>query len=151
MKKRIKYSLISLGIVIVLFFTVGGYLIDKYYHESVRSKPIMYCYQTYFGPPNSVLIITDLEFKNELIEYYDKMSKGDNPTFDIPLKTLPQFEPVYVMGYSNDSLLADVVSYYDRGIENEGSYLRGWVDVKTLHKTPLRFQNDSTPTKTIIN
>ena len=49
---------------------------------------------------------------------------------------MPQFTPVYVMGYTSDSLLADVVSYYDRGARHGGSYTRGWVYAETLHINP---------------
>jgi len=136
MKKITKNILIGVGVFFVLFFTVGGYFINKYYNEDVKSHPKMYCYQTFYGPANTVLMIENLKYRDAYVEFYDKVANGENPTFDFPLKTMPQYSPVYVMGYTDDGVLADVVSYYDRGISNGGSYLRGWVYAKTLHKDP---------------
>lgn len=135
MKKRTKI-IVSVVIFIGFFFLVGGYFINKFYHEGVKSNPVKYCYQTYFGPANSVIVLEDLDYKEAYLKYYSELSKGANPSFDFPLKTLPQYEPVYVMGYSEDGLLADVVSYYDRGSYFGGSYLRGWVYSETLHDNP---------------
>jgi len=64
--------------------------------------------------------------------------KGENPIFNFPLKTLPQCEPVYVIGFSKDSLLAKVVSYYDYGAMRGGNFTKGWVYAKCLHKEPPR-------------
>lgn len=136
MKKLNKYLLIVASVTFVLFFLVGGYLINHYYHQDVKSHPQMYCYQTFYGPPNSVLIIESLEYEDDYIEYYNKVAEGENPLFYFPLKTMPQYSPVYVVDYTKDSLLANVVSYYDRGAKFGGSFTKGWVLTKTLHKTP---------------
>jgi uncharacterized protein YneF (UPF0154 family) len=119
-----------------LLFVSGSYFLNKYYHKDIKSNPQMYAYQTYWGPPNPVLLIEDLDFKDSLILYYKKVEKGENPYFNFPLKTLPITYPVYVLGYTEDNLLAEVVSYYDRGKRTGGSYLRGYVYSKTLHKDP---------------
>ena len=50
---------------------------------------------------------------------------------------MPQYNPVYVLGYTKDSLLAEVVSYYDRGAYFGGSYTQGWVYANALHKKPF--------------
>lgn len=84
------------------------------------------------------MIIEDLSYKDALIEYYQLMENGKNPAFNFPLKTLPQFEPVYVVGYTDDSLLVEVVSYYDRGKYDGGSYLKGYVYYKTIHDEPAK-------------
>ncbi len=136
MKKKIKKILIGVGIFFVLFFTVGGYFINKYYNGYVKSQPEMYCYQTYYGPPNSVMIIESLEYKDAYVEYYSKVAQGENPTFDFPLKTMPQYSPVHVLEYTSDSLLAKVVSYYDNGAKFGGSFTKGWVYAETLHENP---------------
>ncbi len=127
---------IGIGAFFVLFFGVGGSLFNKYYHENVRSKPEMYCYETYYGPANPVLIIESRRYKDEYIKFYNQVSKGANPTFNFPIKTMPISYPVYVMGYTKDSLLANVVSYYDRGPKFGGSYTRGWIYADCLHENP---------------
>lgn len=136
MKKYSTSLIIFFSIAFILFFTVGGYIINKTHHENVKQQPQMYCYQTYFGPPNSVLIIESLKYRNDYINYYEKVSDGENPSFNFPLKSLPLYSPVYVLGYTNDSLLVDVVSYYDRGARKGGSYTRGWVYAETIHINP---------------
>jgi hypothetical protein len=136
MKKKTKNILIGVSVFIVLFFTVGGHFINKYYHKDVKSHPQMYCYETFYGPANSVLLIDKLSYKNQYLNHYYDVEKGLNPVIDFPLKTMPQNTPVYVMGYSEDGLLADVVSYYDRGANLGGSFTRAWVYAKTLHKDP---------------
>ncbi len=65
---------------------------------------------------------------------YKQVEKGENPTFNFPLKTLPQYDPIYVVGYTEDSLLAEVISYYDYGARRGGSFTKGWVYAKCLHK-----------------
>jgi hypothetical protein len=129
----------------IIVFVIGTLIVFKYgelsskeYESAIKSHPKMYAYQTYWGPPNSVFIIVDLKYKDQLVKYYDRASNGENPIFNFPLKTLPQHDPVYVIGYTSDSLLAEVVSYYDRGRPFGGNYLRGYVYAKTLHDKPYQ-------------
>ena len=140
MEKQIKKVLLSVGVFLIIFLVVGGYFINKYYNKDVINHPEMYCYEYFRGTdkPVSVLIIEDLDLKKQYLKYYQELGKGKEPYLpdDIPLKGLPQYSPVYVMGYTQDSLLAEVVSYYDRGVRLGGSYTRGWVYAKTLHKNP---------------
>lgn len=133
-----KKVIIIIAIVVGLGFLVGGHFFNKWYHRHVKSHPQMYAYQIYLGPSNPILIIEKDKYKDALIAYYDKREADpqSNPPIGVPLKTLPMYDPVYVMGYSPDSLLADVVSYYDRGAYFGGSYLRGWVYAKCLHPAP---------------
>jgi len=145
MKKMMYVLFVFLG----LFFIIGAHFFNKAYHKNVKSKPIMYCYENFRGldKPISVLIIKDLDLKNNYIDYYKKLEFGEEPFLhdDIPLKTMPQFRPVYVMGYTKDSLMADVVSYYNRGVKFGGGYTRGWVYAKTLHKaSPTRIKGNGT-------
>jgi len=140
MKKRTKIILLIVGIFIILFFSVGSHFINKYYHKNVKDHPKMYCYEYFRGTdkPVSVLIIEDLKLKEHYLQYYQELEAGTEPYLhnDIPLKGMQQYSPVYVMGYTEDGLLAEVVSYYDRGVRLGGSYTRGWVYAKTLHKNP---------------
>jgi len=98
----------------------------------------MYCYEYFRGTnkPVSVLIIEDLDLKKQYLKYYRELEMGKEPYLhnDIPLKGIPQYTPVYVLEYTEDSLLAKVVSYYDRGAKFGGSFTKGWVYAKTLHK-----------------
>ena len=97
----------------------------------------MYAYQYYKGStkPAAVLLIKDLKYRDEYISYYKAVLKGENPTLSgkFPLIGLPQYSPLYVIGYTKDSLLAEVVSYHDRGGYFGGNYLKGWVFAKALH------------------
>ncbi|WP_417602434.1 hypothetical protein [Owenweeksia hongkongensis] len=137
----IKKALIIIGVLSVLFFTVGAYFINKHWHIYVKEQPKMYVYDIFRGTSKSVsvIIIEDKELKEPYLEYYNSLQNGIEPILDdrIPLKGLPQYDPVYVLGYTNDSLLAEIVSYYDRGARFGGSYLQGWVYSKTLHKEPF--------------
>lgn len=134
MTKAIKIILVVVFISMLLI-GVGGYFINKNHQKKVRSQPKKYCYQTFYGPANPVLMIRDLEFKEEYIKYYRNVESNNKAYFNFPLKTLPISFPVYVMSYSKDSVLANVVSYNDGGFEF-GGYIRGWVYAKTLHENP---------------
>jgi hypothetical protein len=136
LKKKTKKYLIGIAFIFILFFTIGGHFINKYYHKDVKNKPKMYVYHTFYGPKNPVLIIENLKYKENYVQFYKKVSQGKNPTFDFPLKTLPTNHPVYLIEFTSDSLLAKVVSYYDYGIMRGGDFTKGWVYAKCLHKEP---------------
>lgn len=130
-------------IVGILFLLIIGsfFLIHHFnnkYHEDVKQHPQKYCFQLYLGAPNPILIVETEKYQQPLIDYYNKREKDplSNPGLGVPLKTLSMYDPVYVMGYTKDSLLADIVSYKDRGRLGGGSYLRGWVYAKLLHDNP---------------
>jgi hypothetical protein len=101
--------------ILIVVFGIGAPLYNRWYHEDVKKHPIGYAYQTYLGPPNSVLVIEDLDYKDSLIKYYEEMEDGKHPVFNFPLKTLPQNHPVYIVGYTDDSLLVKVISYIIEG------------------------------------
>lgn len=132
MNRRTTVIAISIGI----FFVLGSYYFSKFYRKNVLSKPIYYCYDSFGTVINSALVIEDLYYKDSLIKYYNQAKKGINPIFNFPLKTLPQFEPVYLLEFSVDSTIAYVVSFYDRGAANGGSFNKYYVDSRTLHKNP---------------
>lgn len=136
MKKQTQNIITGLIIFFILFFTVGGHFINKYYNEYIRSHPQMYCYQNYFGATNPVLVINNLKHKDKYIEYYNELSKGINPYIEFRFITFPTNDPVYVIEYTADSLLAKVVSYYNRGPKFGGSFNKGWVYAATLHENP---------------
>ncbi|MFP5470930.1 MAG: hypothetical protein ACLGGV_04985 [Bacteroidia bacterium] len=133
-----KKKLILYIVILSVAFIVGSYLFNNWYHKNIKTQPKAYIYQTYFGPVNSALIIEDLKYKNNLINYYETIKKNPdtNVAIGVPLKTLPQFEPVYILGYSKDSLLVEVVSYYDYGRLRGGSFTKGWVFNGCVHKHP---------------
>jgi len=87
----------------------------------------------------SVILIEDLDLKKDYLYYYHQLKSGTEPVLPnpIPLKGLPQYTPVYVMGYTKDSVLADVVSFYDYGNKRGGSYTRGWVLAECLDDEPF--------------
>ncbi len=137
----LKKILITLTILILISLGVGGHFYNKYWHEMVRSQPQKYAYDVIRGndTPVSVLIIEDIDLKEPYLNYYYKLESGVEPFLDdrIPLKGLPQYDPVYVINYTKDSLLAEVVSYYNRGAYLGGSYTQGWVYTKNLHEKPF--------------
>lgn len=140
MKEQTKKIYIWIGSFFALFFTVGGHFINKYYNDYVKSQPKMYCYEYFRGTsePVSVIIIENLSRKDEYIEYYKKIQMGESATLNnsFPIKGIAQYHPVYVLKYSEDSLLAKVVSYYDYGARRGGSFTKGWVYAKCLHIKP---------------
>ena len=78
------------------------------------------------------------------LDYYQTREKDPKTDMYInfPLKGLASSERVYIIGYEKDSLLAEVVSYYDYGPRLGGSYTRGWVYAKNLHeKGPLEYDS----------
>lgn len=136
-KKKI---IILILVVIGLGFLAGGHFYNKWYHKNVKSHPKKYCYEYFRGTekPVSVLIIDNLNLKDPYLEYYRELELGKEPYLhnDIPLKGLPQYDPVYVIEFTKDSLLAKVISYYDYGSIRGGSFTKGWVYAKCLHQAP---------------
>lgn len=128
-------NILCLSVLIGLIFLVGGYFLSSHYHQKIRVSPVTYIYEGFSGSVNSALIIQDYDYKNEIIEYYNIVEKNPKatPKIKFPLKTLPQYEIAYVLDFSNDSSLVEIVSYYNRGAFDGGGYLRGWVDKRTLH------------------
>ena len=124
---------------------IGMAYYDKWYHDKLEKSPQMYVYETYMGPANPVFIINDLNYKKELIAYYEYAEKNNEySSFNFPLKTLSPVYPVYVVGYTEDSLLASIVCLEDRG-PHLGNYTEGYVYYKTLHS--LLPPQNNTPRK----
>ena len=96
----------------------------------------MYCYEQYDkNVVNPVLYVEKRRYVDSLIAYYQKMEHGNmTPMFNFPINSMPYDTCVYVIGYERDSLIAEVVCYYDWG--KTGSYRRGYVYRNTLHLNP---------------
>jgi hypothetical protein len=67
-------KIIIIALLGIVFF-ISAHIYNVRYHEKVRKSPIKYVYQTYWGPPNSVLIIDDLKYGDALMAYYDEIEK----------------------------------------------------------------------------
>lgn len=134
MNRSVKFAL--LGIILVLIvWNVVGYLIKRsYYNTSILHKKA-YCYQTYWGPVNPVLIVMHESDIDSLVQYYQKIENGDsNPVFNFPPLSLPLDTCVYILEYSKDSVVAKVICFDNWG--KEGTFVKGYVYAKTLHDIP---------------
>ena len=120
----------------ILFITCM-YIYALYGIEKIKSSPKKFVYETLSGPANPVLFITSRSYEDEYVEYYERVKKDDkNASFNFPLKTFPQNDPVYILSYSEDKRLVKVVSFYNRGKFFGGSYNEGYVLSEFLHETP---------------
>lgn len=137
MKIKQKYLWLFPVVLILIGILLGLY--SESYHKNIKKHPKMFCYDDFRGHNyiTSTIYIETINLRRKYISYYEQLMKGNEPYLDndIPLNGLPIYVPVYVLGFSEDSLLAEVVSYYDRG-RFGGNYTRCWVFSKTLHKTP---------------
>lgn len=133
-----KFKKLILATFAMVIIVISSLYFSGYFIKRLKRNPIYYCYDNTGGFVNSALVIEDLEFKDSLVKYYSQVQKGINPVFNFPLKTLPQYEPVYLLSYSKDSLVAYVVSFYNRGSSNGGSFNKYYVDIRTLHKDPAK-------------
>lgn len=132
-KAKLMYFIIPL--LIIIFLCLHFY--NQWYYEELYKKPKMYVYETFLGPANPALMITDLKYKNELNSYYNFVKTNKKYTsFSFPLKGLPQTESVYILSYSEDSLVAEFVSLYYRGRSFGGGFTKGYVSTLTLHSNP---------------
>jgi hypothetical protein len=132
-KKVFKIILIVFGICVL--WLASGHFINKKYHERIRNKKKMYCYQQYWGVVNPVLFVEKKQYIDSLVAYYQKIENGNsNLVFNFPPLSLPYDTCVYVLGYENDSLVAKVICYYDWG--KQGRFVKGYVYRNTLHNTP---------------
>ncbi len=131
--KIIRIVLLVTGICIT--WIVMGHVINKTYHERIKAKKKMYCYEHYLNAVNPVLFVKSERYSDSLIAYYRKIENGEvNPTFNFPPLSLPYDTCVYVLGYERDSLIAKVICYYDWG--KQGSFVKGYVYINTLHVKP---------------
>lgn len=135
MKKTTNIILILIIFGFSAVWIATGHFINKNYHEKIKTKKKMYCYQQYWKVVNPVLFVKKEQFIDSLITYYRKIENGDtNPTINFPPLSLPYDTCVYVMGYERDSLVAKVVCYYNWG--RHGNFVKGYVYKNTLHSKP---------------
>ena len=132
--KKIKYVFVF--VLIVIIWNIIGYHIEKSFRENVKSKKKMYCYEQYHNNVvNPVLYVEKEIYIDSLITFYREIERGvKSPVFNFTINEMPYDTCVYVRGYERDSLIVDVVCYYDWG--NTGSYRRGYVYRNTLHSNP---------------
>jgi hypothetical protein len=132
---------LALGACFLLFFGIAAPLINHYHQAWVTSSPVVYVYDQSKGPANPAYVIEDLDYKEALISYYDTISANPdaNPSLKFPIIFLTDNNIVYLVGYSEDSLLADVVTY-NQATRRGPVYFRGWADVRTIHKSPPKFE-----------
>ena len=124
---------IVFGVIATLF--VAGQFINKNYHKKIKSKRKMYCYEQYWGVVNPALFVKKEQYIDSLIAYYQKIGSGDStPIFNFPPLSLPHDTCVYVLGYERDSMITEIICYYDWG--KEGSFVKGYVYSNTLHNLP---------------
>ncbi|WP_299819784.1 hypothetical protein [uncultured Pontibacter sp.] len=131
-----KATYISLtAIIVIVAWNVIAHYYSKRFHEDVKSSPKKYSYDISREVLNPVMVITDLKYKQDLVEYYDKLSSGEStPVFHFPLNSILLKEPVYVIGATPDSQLIEVVLYLTEDLN--GNYMRGYMDKRTLHDLP---------------
>ena len=117
---------------------VGGGLAAGWYaeheNERIRSCPERYCYETFAGPVNSALYITDLRDSADFLHYNCTLEAGQTPVGNFPLNGLDPDSPVYVQGYVlPDSALVEVVNYSPNPTKSRLFMVRCYVYAHTLH------------------
>lgn len=142
MKPRTRKYLVIMLIVAIVFFTVGGHFINKYYTEWATSHPKKYCYDFYSvnrkgkNVVNTALYVKNKQDMDALIKYYKEIEDGNmSPIGTFPLFGFPTDTCVYVLGYKKDSLIAEVICY-SKHWGTTGSYKKGYVYIGTLHDAP---------------
>ena len=132
---RVLIIVIPIVFAAVVTWFVAGQFINKNYHERIVSNRKMYCYENYWGVVNPALFVKKEQYIDSLIAYYQKIERGDStPIFNFPPLSLPLDTCVYVLGYGHDSLITEIICYYDWG--KEGSFVKGYVFSNTLHDLP---------------
>lgn len=132
-----KNTQIGLSITVVILFLIAGFAINRGYAYYIKNyKVTMYYYlenDKNNNSPNPALYITNLRYKDSIVTYYSKVLIGQNPVFNFPLKTLPQYDPVYLLDFTPDSLLAKVICYTNNKHVTKNLFVKGWVDARLLH------------------
>jgi hypothetical protein len=95
----------------------------------------LYAYETSKkGFPNNVLYIDDIDYKDIYVKYYENLLKGENPYLTFPIKGLPKYEPLSVIGYTEDSLLAKFFCILSDKKKSRSVLLEGYVYSVLLHE-----------------
>jgi len=130
--KKAFFLIVLIGLVVL----ICAYFYAVHRDRRIKSSPPRYVYETYSKAVNKVIFITNLKYKDDYIDYYRKVKDGGNPSFNFPLRTFVEDDPVYVLGYTSDSSLVKVVSYFNRGTYFGGSYTEGYVFPEAVHLNP---------------
>lgn len=129
---RKNWIILIVTVTSAIVYVVGCYFYSKWYNRQIRSHPVAYPYETYYGPPNPALMTTNRFQKDSLIKYNHDCDTGTGEVYiNFDFKVLPMFEPVYILKYSDDSVLTRI---YTDNIP--GSLHKGWVYSKCLHPCP---------------
>jgi hypothetical protein len=124
-------KLVFFIIIGIILFVVFSYNLEKYYIKSMHNHPIVYCYEDFSGVTNPPLLITNLRFKDSLLNYYKKLQQGQNPSFNFPLESVFPDKPVYFLGYyQKDTLLGKIYIDFDGRDETAYTYR------SIIHKSP---------------
>jgi hypothetical protein len=133
-KKKL-WLLLAIVIGAVTWNVIAHYHV-KNFHERVHSKPMRYSYDMTRGVARPVMLITELRYKERLVAYYDKLSRGElSPAFNFPLNSILFQKPVHLVGATPDSQLVEVVYYTTE--DKYGNYIKGYVDRRTLKDAPI--------------
>lgn len=100
------------------------------YYTYVHTLDYGYCYDTTMGYPNQCLTIDDLSFKDQLLAYYDKHMNHKEASYSFPLNTIGVKTKLYILGYTEDPTLVNIIFYQDPGSYN---YYKGYVPAVLLH------------------
>jgi hypothetical protein len=120
-------------ILLLILWNLIGHLIYKNYHNNIRNKEKMYCYETYWKIVNPALFVKNKQNIDSLISYYQKIEKGNlDSKFNFPPLLIPTDTCVYVLKYERDSMIAKIICYYKWG--KQGDFVTGYVYKNTLHK-----------------
>ncbi len=117
---------------ILASFIVGVYFYNDWYHKDIHSKPEVYVNVNYRGVTDPVLFIDNLNYKEEYLNFYNKLLSGKKATFNFPVKSFPANHQVYLIGYTPDSLLAEIACYYDFGKDGDW-FTTGFVIPSAVH------------------
>ncbi|WP_460503010.1 hypothetical protein [Hymenobacter agri] len=133
-----KVTVVVIGAAILLFMVLRFY--SRYSNESIQAHPKMYCYDSFRGVINSALYVEHSRDTADFIQYYRIWEKGGNPVGNFPLNGLDPDSPVYVQRYLGaDSVLAEVVSYYQSPMKSRPFMLWCYVYGRTLHALPPKY------------
>lgn len=138
MKRNLKTFIISLVIIgIAGYFSMYGYVKYSIYkcknlYEQVKNFPKVYIYDTLgWKVLNPALYIEKMEYEKSLIMVCDSEEQKKNSIIYFPVQYMTMLKPIFLVGYSRDSLLAEVVD-----IETScWGYVRGYVYFRNVHKT----------------
>lgn len=134
----------KVSIAILILWNMCGFLCYRLYEDWVKSHPKGYLYSDDNQVQNPVLCVSRKRYFQKLKDYYVADERwlldsthNKKPFIDFPLDGFPMTEPVYVVGYSEDSTLIEVICYWDH---KGPAYESGWVLLKHFHQKPPTYK-----------